>query len=146
MRPGRYDLRPVRGTYEPCGVPAEALEAVFAAGELPGELRDDDVDPSTSLRTGFGGDGGEIGGGKREEGGEGVGVGVEEGVVAVLVGLGGGGVEDGLGFPEAGEGAVPDSRREGWLVIPAEAGIPGGRARSGSRWGPGLRVPIKVIL
>jgi len=97
------------------GVEAEDFEAVFAAGELPGELGDDDVHPSTSLRTGLGGKGGEIGDGKGEQGGEGFGVGVEEGVVGVLVGLGPGGVEDGLGFLETGEGLVPP-------VIPAKAG------------------------
>jgi hypothetical protein len=38
------------------GVPAEDLKAVFAAGELPGEVGDDDVE--------LGGDRGEIGGGE----------------------------------------------------------------------------------
>ncbi len=51
---------------EAVGVLAEDFEAVFAAGEYRGHLRDDDVE--------LGGEGGEIGGG----------VGVEEGVVAIL--------------------------------------------------------------
>ena len=52
------------------GVPAEDIEAVLAAGELPGPLRDDDVQP--------GGEAGEIGGGEGEQGGGGFRVGVEE--------------------------------------------------------------------
>ena len=91
------------------GVPAEDLEAVFAAGELPSLLEDDDVQ--------LGGDRREIGGGEGEEGVEGCGVGVEEGVVGVLVRLAPGGVENGVRLVEAGEGAVPNSDRAG-LVIP----------------------------
>ena len=68
-------------------------------------MGDDDVE--------LGGEGGEIGGGEGEEGAQRVGCGVEEGVVAVLVGLAGGGVDGGLGCAEAGEGAVPNSDREG---------------------------------
>jgi hypothetical protein len=85
---------------------AEALEAVFASGELPGEVGDDDVE--------LGGEGGEVGGGEGEEGGEGFGVGVEEGVVGVLILFVAGGVEDGLGLVEAGEGSLPHAH----LVIP----------------------------
>lgn len=81
------------------GVLAEELEAVLAAGELPGEVGDDGVE--------LGGEGGEIGGGEGEKGGEGFGVGVEEGVVGVLVGLVDGGVEGVLGLEETGEGLVP---------------------------------------
>jgi hypothetical protein len=99
--------RLVRGTsQEPHGVVAEDLEAVFAAAILPGLVADDVVE--------LGGEGGGIGGREGEEGGEGCGVGVEEGVVAVLVGLGAGGVEDGLGLLEAGEAAGPQRH----LVIP----------------------------
>ena len=87
---------------------AEDLEAAFASGELPGELRDDDVK--------LGGEGGEIGGGEGEEGGEGFGVGVEEAAVGVLVLFVNRGVEDGLGLVEPGEGLSP-------FVIPAKAGI-----------------------
>jgi hypothetical protein len=78
------------------GVLAEDLQAVVAAAVLPGLVRDDDVE--------LGGKGGEIGGWEGEQGGEGFGMGVEESVVPVLVGLGDGGVEDGLGLVEAGEG------------------------------------------
>lgn len=72
-------------------------------------MRDDGVE--------LGGEGCEIGGGEGEEGGEGVCVRVEEGVVTVLVGLVRSGVDDGLGGPEAGEGSVPNSDRAG-LAVP----------------------------
>ena len=83
---------------------AQDFEAVLAAGELPGELGDDDVQ--------FFREGGEIGGGEGEEGGEGFGMGVEEAVVGVLILFVAGGVEDGLGLVEACEGLAPG------LVIP----------------------------
>jgi hypothetical protein len=54
-------------------------------------------------------------------------VGVEEGVVDVLVGLVDGGVEAGLRGPEAGEGFSP-------FVIPAQAGI---HEHGGVRFGCG---------
>jgi hypothetical protein len=109
------------------GVVAEALEAAFAAGELPGLLGDYVVE--------LGGEGGEIGGGEGEEGGEGVGVGVEEEIVGVFVGFGPGGVEDGLGFLETGEGSVP------FLVIPAQAGTHGYLPASWRTGGvPGSRI------
>lgn len=111
------------------GVPAEDFEAVFAAGEFPGEVGGDDVE--------LDGDRGEIGGGTSEEGAHRLVGGVDEGVVAVLVGLARGGVDGGLGGTVRHEGSVPNSDREGLLVIPAEAGIPGRRARSGSRWHDG---------
>jgi hypothetical protein len=107
------------------GVVAEDLEALLAAGELPGLLGGDYVE--------LGGEGGKIGGGEGKEGVEGVGVGVEEGVVDVLVGFGLGGVEGGLGLLEAGKGLVPPP------VIPAKAGTSKRRARSGSPGGPGFR-------
>jgi hypothetical protein len=54
-------------------------------------------------------------------------VGVEEGVVGVLVGFASGGVEDRLGLLEAGEGLSP-------FVIPAKAGI---HEHGGVRFGEG---------
>ena len=70
-------------------------------------------------------------------------MGVEEGVVGVLAGLGDGGVEDGLGLVEAGEGLVPDSERGGSIarasalavtlnLIQGPAGQLPGRRRTGS--------------
>jgi hypothetical protein len=60
-------------------------------------------------------------------------VGVEEGVVGVLVGLASGAVEDGLHFVEAGEGAVK-LVITAFTVIPAKAGI---HQHGGVRFGDG---------
>jgi hypothetical protein len=111
------------------GVVAEDFEAVFAAGELPGEIGDDRVE--------LGREGGKIGGGEGEEGAAGISRGVEEGIVTLLVRLAARGVDGGLGGPEAGEGLAPP-------VIPAKAGtqghlgaswrtdgVPGSRIKSG---------------
>ena len=89
------------------GVPAKDFEAVFAAGQLPGEVRDDDVK--------LGGYRPEVGGGEGEEGAHRLVGGIDEGVVVALVGVARGGVDGGLGGPVMSEGAVP-------LVIPAKAG------------------------
>ena len=54
-----------RSRGEAVGVPAEDFEAVLAAGELPGLVRGDGVEPFDFVQDRLGGEAGEIAGGRQ---------------------------------------------------------------------------------